>query len=132
MSPIDLSTAGGGRPPEVLEGGGGQPCVVWVNSSRHADLGRFHRIEKEETVIGRGDEADDQHGQPAAVGGKAHSGTIASHRCRKRGDLAPSIHRDQHSVGIRRHRARKPGYLLHRGRQLPQLPGEALGDFPPG
>ncbi|HEU4383200.1 MAG TPA: PAS domain S-box protein [Anaeromyxobacteraceae bacterium] len=58
MSPIDFSTAGGGRPPEVLEGGGGKPCLVWVNSSRHADLGRFHRIEKEETVIGRGAEAD--------------------------------------------------------------------------
>ncbi len=58
MSPIDLSTAGGGRPPEVLEAGGGRPCLVWVNSARHADLGRFHRIEKEETVIGRGSEAE--------------------------------------------------------------------------
>jgi PAS domain S-box-containing protein len=58
MTPIDLSTAGGGRPPEVLDRGGGQPCLVWVNSSRHADLGRFHRIAEEETVIGRGAEAD--------------------------------------------------------------------------
>ena len=58
MAPIDLSTAAGGRPPEVLEGAPGRPCLVWVNSSRHADLGRFHRIEKEETIVGRGDEAD--------------------------------------------------------------------------
>lgn len=58
MTEIDDSTAGGGRPPEALEDPAGRPCLLWVSSARHSDLGRFHRIGKDETVIGRGSEAD--------------------------------------------------------------------------
>ncbi len=53
----DTPTACGGRPPE-LQAATGQPCLVWVNSTRYSDLGRFFRIEKQETLLGRGAEVE--------------------------------------------------------------------------
>jgi len=54
----DTPTAGGGSPPDVLASASGRPCLVWVSSARYSDLGKFFRIEKDESVIGRGDEVD--------------------------------------------------------------------------
>ena len=54
----DTPTAGGGSPPDYVTSASGRPCLVWVSSARYSDLGKFFRIEKEESVIGRGGEVD--------------------------------------------------------------------------
>jgi PAS domain S-box-containing protein len=54
----DTPTAGGGSPPDYVTSASGRPCLVWVSSARYSDLGKFFRIEKDESVIGRGGEVD--------------------------------------------------------------------------
>jgi PAS domain S-box-containing protein len=61
----EIVTPGCGVPPEQI-GSAGRPALLWVGSSRPANLGRSLRIEKDEIVIGRATDADLQVDDPGA------------------------------------------------------------------